>query len=371
MGIRMLNKFLQDKCKTCISSINLSELSGKKIAVDISIYLYKFLSENVLLENLYLMISIFREHNIIPVFVFDGKPPVEKNDTIEFRKKTKRNAREEYYRLKQILHDIESDVMDVSENESSNSTTTVELDEDTTVSIPSKSEDIRMMMDKLKKKFVILKSDHIHNAKTLLQAYGMTYIESPGEADMLCAKLVSKNIVYACLSEDTDMFVYGCSRVLRYLSLTSWTAILYDFQGIITTLDMTLHEFQQVCIMYGCDYLPKNEKQHYKHMTIFNSYKLFKNYKEYYKNSTTEYNTIDSSNSSNSSDDNPDFYKWLLMQNSNMYSYVNEASTVIDLFDISHYDNLELYDNVKIMNGPIDRKRLIEVMEKENFIFIG
>ena len=116
MGIRMLNKFLQDKCKTSISSINLSELSGKKIAVDISIYLYKFLSENVLLENLYLMISIFREHNIIPIFVFDGKPPVEKNDTIEFRKKTKRNAREEYYRLKQILDDIESDAMDVSDN---------------------------------------------------------------------------------------------------------------------------------------------------------------------------------------------------------------------------------------------------------------
>jgi len=277
------------------------------------------------------MISIFREHNIIPIFVFDGKPPVEKNDTIEFRKKTKRNAREEYYRLKQILNDIESDVMDVSENESSN-TTTVELDEETTVSIPSKSEDIRMMMDKLKKKFVILKSEHIQNAKTLLQAYGMTYIESPGEADMLCAKLVSKNIVYACLSEDTDMFVYGCSRVLRYLSLTSWTAILYDFPGIITTLDMTLYEFQQLCIMYGCDYLPKNEKQHYKHMTIFNSYKLFKNYKEYYKNAMTEYN---------------------------------------NLFDISHYDNLELYDNVKIMNGPIDRKRLIEVMEKENFIFIS
>jgi 5'-3' exonuclease len=313
------------------------------------------------------MISIFREHNIIPIFVFDGKPPVEKNDTIEFRKKTKRNAREEYYRLKQLLDDIESDVMDVSDNESSN-VTTVELDEETTVSIPSKSEDIRMMMDKLKKKFVILKSEHIQNAKTLLQAYGMTYIESPGEADMLCAKLVSKNIVYACLSEDTDMFVYGCSRVLRYLSLTSWTAILYDFQGIVKSLDMTLYEFQQLCIMYGCDYLPKNEKQHYKHMTIFNSYKLFKNYKEYCKNVITEYNTI---NSYNNPDDKPDFYKWLLSQNNNMCSYINEASKIIDLFDISHYDNLELYDNVKIMNGPIDRKRLIEVMEKENFIFIS
>ena len=340
----------------------MSELSGKKIAVDISIYLYKFLSENVLLENLYLMISIFREHNIIPIFVFDGKPPVEKNDTIEFRKKTKKNAREEYYRLKQILDDIESD-NDTNNND--NNTTTVELDEETTVNIPSKSEDIRIMMDKLKKKFVILKSEHIQNAKTLLQSYGMTYIESPGEADMLCAKLVSKNIVYACLSEDTDMFVYGCSRVIRYLSLTSWTAILYDFQGIITTLDMSLYEFRQLCIMYGCDYLPKNEKQHYKHMTIFNSYKMFKNYKEYYNNISTECNTIDRS------DDKLDFYKWLMLQNSNMYSYINEASKIIDLFDISHYDNLELYDNVKIMNGPIDRKRLIEVMEKEHFIFIS
>ena len=311
------------------------------------------------------MISIFREHNIIPIFVFDGKPPVEKNDTIEFRKKTKRHAREEYYRLKQILDDIESDAAVVSDNESSN-VTTVELDEETTVNIPSKSEDIRIMMDKLKKKFVILKSDHIQNAKTLLQAYGMTYIESPGEADMLCAKLVTKNIVYACLSEDTDMFVYGCSRVIRYLSLTSWTAILYDFQGIISTLDMTLYEFRQLCIMYGCDYLPKNEKQHYKHMTIFNSYKMFKNYKEYCKNMTTEYNTI---NGSSTCDDKPDFYKWMLSQNNNLHSYINEASEIIDLFDISHYDNLELYDNVKIMNGPIDRKRLIEVMQKENFIF--
>jgi 5'-3' exonuclease len=375
MGIRMLNKFLQDKCKTSISCINLSELSGKRIAVDISIYLYKFLSDNVFLENLYLMISIFREHKITPIFVFDGKPPVEKNDTIALRKKTKRNAREEYYRLKQILDEIESDVALVSDSDSSNTnsnnnTTIVEVDEETTVSIPSSSVDIRMMMDKLKKKFVILKSEHIQNAKTLLQAYGMTYIESPGEADMLCAKLVSKNIVYACLSEDTDMFVYGCSRVLRYLSLTSSTTILYDFQEIIKTLDMTTYEFRQLCIMYGCDYLPKNEKQNYKNMTIFNSYKMFKSYKEYLKNIGIDGDN-DGNNIIENLEDKPDFYEWLLKENTNMSSYIQEASKIIDLFDISSYDNLELYDNVKIMNGPINRKILIEVMEKENFIFIN
>lgn len=360
MGIRMLNKFLQDKCKSSISRVNLSKLSGKKIAVDISIYLYKFLGDNALLENLYLMISIFRENNIIPIFVFDGKPPAEKNDTIAFRKKTKMNARDEYYRLKQILDDIESDVA-VSDCESA---TDGGGSEETTVHTPSNSADIRTMMDKLKKKFVILKSDHIQNAKTLLQAYGMTYIESPGEADMLCAKLVSKNIVYACLSEDTDMFVYGCSRVLRYLSLTTSTVILYDFQEIIKTLDMTTYEFRQLCIIYGCDYLPKNENQNYKNMTIFNSYKMFKSYKDYLKN-RNENNEI-----TPESEDEPDFYKWLLSQNTDIYSYINEACKVIDMFDISSYDNLELYDNIKIMNGPIHREQLIEIMQKENFIFI-
>ena len=383
MGIRMLNKFLQDKCKTSISFINLSELSGKRIAVDISIYLYKFLSENALLENLYLMISIFRENKIIPIFIFDGKPPVEKNDTIAFRKKTKKNAREEYYRLKQILDVIESDAAGVSDSDSNNTnnnnnnTTIVEVDEETTVSIPSNSVDIRTMMDKLKKKFVILKSEHIQNAKTLLQAYGMTYIESPGEADMLCAKLVSKNIVYACLSEDTDMFVYGCSRVLRYLSLTSSTTVLYDFQEIIKTLDMTTYEFRQLCIIYGCDYLPKNEKQNYKNTTIFDSYKMFKKYKEYYKNivsidrDTIDHDTTEIDEDKDTDTDKHDFYEWLLKENTNMSSYIHEASKIIDLFDISSYDNLELYDNVKIMNGPVNRKRLIEVMEKENFIFIN
>jgi flap endonuclease-1 len=357
MGIRMLNRFLQNKCKSSISRVNLSELSGKKIAVDISIYLYKFLGDNALLENLYLMISIFRENNIIPVFVFDGKPPSEKNDTIAFRKKTKINARDEYYRLKQILDDIESDVA-VSDCDGGGGGGGGDDDDEKTVTdIPSNTADIRIMMDKLKKKFVILKSEHIQNAKTLLQAYGMTYIESPGEADMLCAKLVSKNIVYACLSEDTDMFVYGCSRVLRYLSLTTSTVILYDFQEIIKTLDMTTYEFRQLCIIYGCDYLPKNENQNYKNMTIFNSYKMFKQYKDYLKNNQT-------------SEIQPDFYKWLLSQNTNLYSYINEASKVIDMFDISSYDNLELYDNIKIMNGPIQREQLIEVMQKENFIFI-
>ena len=353
MGIRALNKFLQAKCKSSIKSIPLSELSGKKIAVDISIYLYKYISENALLENLYLMISLFRNNNITPIFIFDGKPPAEKNETIATRKKNKTDAREEYYRLKVLVESMKTGTQANSE-----------ADTDAQKQKEYEINDMSQAMEQLKKKFISIKYDDIQNVKTLLQAYGVTYFEAPGEADILCAKLVTNNLVYACLSEDTDMFVYGCSRVLRYLSLTTSTVILYDFQEIIKTLDMTTYEFRQLCIIYGCDYLPKNENQNYKNMTIFNSYKMFKQYKDYLKNMNE--------NNENTSEHSPehDFYKWLLSQNNDIYSYINEASKVIDMFDISSYDNLELYDNIKIMNGPIHREQLIEVMQKENFIFI-
>jgi 5'-3' exonuclease len=262
------------------------------------------------------------------------------------------------------------------------SKTFVEFDEETTITIPTNSVEIRNMMERLKKKFVILKSEHIQNAKTLLQAYGMTYYESPGEADMLCAKLVSKNIVYACLSEDTDMFVYGCNRVLRYISLTSSTAILYEFQGILKTLDMNICEFRQLCIMFGCDYLPHNKTQNYKNMTIFNSYKMFKKYKEYYKNIIENVACQAEAEAEVEVDAEAEvevdaetekqcFYKWLQTDNTDLVTYIQDASKIIDLFDISSYDNLELYDNIKIINGPIDYKRLIEIMEKENFIFMN
>ena len=375
MGIRMLNKFLQLKCKKNISQIHLSELSGKKVVVYISIYLYKFLSENALLENLYLMISIFRENKIIPIFIFDGKPPAEKNDTIEFRRKIKKSAREEYYRLKQLLDDIESntdsDILSESEKVAKQNLneipehTTVELDEETTVTIPSNRLEIKNMMDKLKKKFVILKADHNQNAKTLLQAYGMTYYESPGEADILCAKLVSKNIVYACISEDTDMFVYGCNRVIRYLSLSTSKAILYNFNEIMETLDVNLCEFRQICILFGCDYLPREIKKSHTYMTIFNTYKLFLKYKDNIDHIIKSYDQLYIENANNKYQ----FYTWLINEKKDLLPYVNEASKIIDLFDISYYNNLELYENIKIMNGPIDKARLIEIMQTENFIF--
>lgn len=96
MGIKYLNKFIWDNCSgRSIKKSNISEYSGKTIVVDVSIYLYKFVGDNALLENIYLMVSIFKHHNVTLVFVFDGKPPIEKKELIVQRriKKKRRKMR--------------------------------------------------------------------------------------------------------------------------------------------------------------------------------------------------------------------------------------------------------------------------------------
>ena len=103
MGIRHLNKFLRRNCVNSIKCISLSELSGKKIAVDISIYLYKYTGDDNLIENIYLMISIFKHYNIIPIFIFDGKPPTEKKTLLAKRTLDKAEAEKEYNLLKKQL----------------------------------------------------------------------------------------------------------------------------------------------------------------------------------------------------------------------------------------------------------------------------
>ena len=92
MGINGLNVFIRRRCTTASNyKIHLKELHKKSIVVDASIYMYKFLEKNALMENMDKMISIFKQYSIKPIFVFDGKRP---NNTpaIKSRQKEKKDG---------------------------------------------------------------------------------------------------------------------------------------------------------------------------------------------------------------------------------------------------------------------------------------
>ena len=53
-------------------------------------------------------------------------------------------------------------------------------------------EEIQQNMDALRKKFIRIKSNDIANVKKIITAFGLMYIDAPGESDELCAYLALK-----------------------------------------------------------------------------------------------------------------------------------------------------------------------------------
>ena len=108
MGPRGLNQFLRNNNPNGINEVSLSHFTGKTIVIDASIYLYRFNTNNELIENLYIMICMFKRHNITPLFIFDGKPPAEKIETLNIRRK----ERDEAEKLYEML--VKNNISDVS-----------------------------------------------------------------------------------------------------------------------------------------------------------------------------------------------------------------------------------------------------------------
>ena len=227
-----------ENCKKSIYKIELSTLKNKTIAIDISIYIHRFKSEGNLIEGIFSFNILLEKYGIIPIFVFDGKTPNIKLDTINERKQNRIIAKKKYDEL-----------------------------------LENKNPSDHHTLTKLKRDFIKITTQDMRDVKNLLITQNKYYINAEGEADYLCAKLVNDGVAYACMSEDTDMFVYGCRYVLRYLSLINKTVILYDFEYILDELNVTNEEFKTVCILTNNDYNNKQQNSLWKLMDYIKMYK--------------------------------------------------------------------------------------------------
>lgn len=269
MGVRFLNKFLLKKCSKKSGAIRkemCSILENKVIAIDISIYLYKFSENNKLLENMLLFLSMCKKYHIIPLFVFDGNPPVEKHPLLESRKNEKKIANDVYHQLYESyskymssgnMEYISMSMSDVSpccfnkeieNNIIENNIINNENDENKQLDSFIKN------MNKQKYNSLSVKKHQIDDVKELIERYGYRYIIAPGEADELCSILVHQNIAWACLSDDMDLFVYGCPRILRCLDLPTQSFMFYDLSKILGSLRISQENMRYICILCGTDY---------------------------------------------------------------------------------------------------------------------
>jgi hypothetical protein len=334
-----------------IYKTSLRQFANKTLVIDTSIYLYKFAEKNAVAENMYLMISVFRQHNITPVFIFDGKPPPEKKALLIKRKLEKDTAEERYNLLKSAVNAGEA------------------------------GDEAYGEMESLKRQFVRVTETDIVRSKEIMRAYGVPYIESRGESDHLCAFLVKHGFAWACVSDDMDMFLYGCPRVIRHLSLLHNEGMYYDTASILKDLDMTQEIFNDIAILSGTDYNINAQK------TLSDTVRLYMDYREWAYRTTpamrgpnhqpSSTTTVEYSKIVQSCDVrncNKTFYQWLTetteyIQNKPQFESLRKMFD-LDSYLSDHRDEFKsLIDSMPFRMGEYNVTELRRVLREDGFIF--
>ena len=339
MGIKNLNKLINDECGDIIIKCNFEQLRDKIIVIDTSIYLYKFKGNTNLFGYMYQMLLLFKKYNICPIFIFDGKPPEEKRNLLDERKKEKIIYEQ---KIKMIENTLKCDTREM-DNDNDNEF------------INEERQNIHLQLLSLKKRAVKINRHDINNIKTLFDLCNIIYFDANGEADVLCANLVKNDIAWACLSDDTDLFVYDCPRVLRCIDMTNENILFYDTRKILNRLNLSYKEFRMICVVTGTDYSINKCKNH----NITYIMKLYREYKtnEYVKN---------------------DFYKWLqdnkIITNYTLLNYI-EMMFSDENNNLSNYKNVleKKYisnDNIINYNININTVEVHKFLEDYNFVFI-
>lgn len=323
MGIYQLHGFIQKYCNKAIKMVHLKSLENKTIVVDTSIYLYKYASDGHLIEGMYNLIIVLKYYKITPIFIFDGKPITEKTALLDIRKEKKRQSKYEYYKLREKL------VMEGATEEMIRSNTE---------------------LAKYKRDSTKISACEIDEVKKLMDLMDIEYYQADNEADGVCAYMTNdkKGNIWGCLSEDTDMFVYGCKKTLRYISLMNHTVVIYDQRTILKNLNMTQNDFIEMCIVTGSDYNIGNKK------SIYIVYKLYKQYKK---------NKVDIP-----------FMYWIDSPQIKNIS-IKEITRIKEIYNKRYMKKCFAQKNENIkecdtINNNKEKETLYSFLEKYNFIFV-
>ena len=251
MGIKGLSTFLKrvDINKNNVKSIKLSDISGKYVGVDASIFIYRFLYKpHCFVDSFITMIYSFLSNGIIPVYVFDGMPPCEKNGEIQCRKDKKDDYQKKIDDMKIKLKNNELDKDEIYE--------------------------IKSEIGKLEKRVITLNKDYVDLAQNILKCIGLSYVHLEYEAEYVASQLLKNGYIDYILSEDNDLFLYGCSAVLKDYSNINDTLTLYDFNGLLKNMNISYEQFVDMCLMVGVDYSGKLNR-----ISLNKAYSLIKEFK--------------------------------------------------------------------------------------------
>ncbi len=236
--------------KSAVREITLAELRYKVVAIDAYNALYQFLTAIRQPDGTPLMDSqgritshlsglFYRTINLVenglkPVYVFDGKPPEIKQIEIERRRKTKSEAAKKYEEAIKL----------------------------------GRIEEARRYAQMASR----LTDEMVAEAKRLLNAMGIPYVDAPAEGEAQAAYMARKGDAWTAASQDYDSLLFGAPRLVRNLAITGRRKLprkdvyvevkpeLIELEKLLKGLGITREQLIAIGILIGTDYNPDGVK---------------------------------------------------------------------------------------------------------------
>jgi flap endonuclease-1 len=229
------------------SSINITELSEKVIAIDAYNSIYQFLATirgptGELLTNskgcvtshlsglFYRNVSLLAE-NIKLIYVFDGEPNDLKSKEIEHRRHLKQIAIEKYEAA----------------------LTSGKYDE----------------ARKYSQATSVLTHEMIEESKKVLALLGIPIVQAKSEGEASAAYLTKCGIAFGCASQDYDSLLFGAEKLIRNVTISGKRKIpnrnsyidiepeIIDHKYFLSRLSLTREQLVDVGILIGTDFNPE------------------------------------------------------------------------------------------------------------------
>jgi flap endonuclease-1 len=196
MGIKGLNKIINQYAPEAISYVNISEFSGSKVAIDSELLLHKFRSnesDNSHIFGFLINILWYIKNGITPVYVFDGSPNIHKQNNAIFKRSS----------YKEQLYQKAGDIEDKIEKHS-------EFNNNIGDALGEEFNELCDKLYKIQKKMTCMSvsKKHRNECKYLLKLLGVPYIIANDDAEAFCVTLQRKGLVDYVYTEDTDIIPY-------------------------------------------------------------------------------------------------------------------------------------------------------------------
>ncbi len=288
MGIKGLHGLIKKSSPDSMLCHDITKYKNKKIAIDSEILIYKFrtfaykqkeCAPEFYHIHAFLMNIIYHLSNgVIPIYVFDGIPPVSKQENCL----VKRSEIKEKNKLK--ISEMEDKFLNACENDANDEETLLLLDE------LIKNQSNNPSVTKL----------HRQECKFFIKLLGIPMIAANGEAEALCVKMARNNLVDYVYTEDSDAITYAVASYLKE-STDDKTSFSNDIKiikkgpsqnfiemnvnKILSDFKFDANQFLDFCILSGCDYCKNIPK-----IGPMTAYKIITDYKsiENYKNKTNK-----------------------------------------------------------------------------------